>query len=212
MIKIMLENYYKLKEVEGFINDGYMYDLKSSLRDSGLPMRTKFLEEEDEVKMLNRMKRLCNHAIGVGENNFLKSVHINLTLTATIKFWTEWERYVFSPISSSSSTQHKIMNFELDGFIEDVDKDVLIAWEKVRDNYNQHKTKENYLKVLYSCPTGLKLTARVTFSMMSARNMYGQRRNHRLYEWRNFCNWMYEEIPYFKELTGIKEEMVEDDK
>lgn len=209
---IELKDYYELKGINGFIQNAKMYDLKSSLISSGFPMRPKVDYTESTEKLLNRMARLCNHPIGAGENNFLKGVIVNFDIVLPIKVWTEWERYVHSPIVSSSSTMHKIMKFELNSFSEDTDESVIRFWEQLREEYNSNPTKENYLRVLHSTPVGLKLTARVTCSMMSLRNMYFQRRNHRLSEWRKFCEWMYNELPYFKVLAGIKEEMMKDDK
>lgn len=60
------------------------------------------------------------------------------------------------------------------------------------------KKKEKYLNLLYSCPTGLKLTARLTTNYRCLRNIYKQRKTHRLPEWREFCKWL-EILPYAKE-------------
>ena len=66
------------------------------------------------------------------------------------------------------------------------------------DNYNNEQTKENYLRILYSNPSGFTLTARMTTNYRCLRNIYRQRKNHRLPEWREFCKWI-ETLPYAKE-------------
>lgn len=199
-----LKDYYELKGIINFIHNANMYDLKSSLIASGFPMRPKVNYEETDDKLLNRGKRLGSHPIGAGENNFLKGVIVNFDITLPVKVWTEWERYCFSPLISSSSSMHKILNFDIENFSEDTDKRVISLWNTIRDEYNENPTKEKYLQLLHSTPTGLKLTARVSCSVMSLRNMYYQRKNHKLKEWRKFCDWCLT-IPYFTELTGITE-------
>lgn len=201
---IELSDYYELKSIEGFISNAKMYDLKSSLIASGFPMRPKVDYKEVDDKLLNRGKKLGKYPIGAGENNFLKGVVVNLDITLPVKVWTEWERYIFSPIVSSSSSMHKILHFDLDSFSEDTDNRVISLWNTLREEYKENPTNEKYLQILHSTPVGLKLTARVSCSMMSLRNMYNQRKNHKLKEWRLFCDWCLT-IPYFKELIGISE-------
>ena len=58
--------------------------------------------------------------------------------------------------------------------------------------------KDKYLNLLYSCPTGLRLTARMNTNYRCLRNIYKQRKDHRLPEWRAFCKWI-ETLPYAKE-------------
>ena len=59
--------------------------------------------------------------------------------------------------------------------------------------------KEKYLEILYSNPAGFLLTARLTTNYRCLRNIYIQRKNHRLPEWREFCKWI-ETLPYAEEL------------
>lgn len=56
-----------------------------------------------------------------------------------------------------------------------------------------------YLEILYSNPAGFILTARITTNYRCIKNIYGQRYNHRLPEWREFCEYMKENLPYFKD-------------
>lgn len=201
-----IKDYYELQGIEGFISNAKMYDLKSSLIAAGFPMKTEADYKEPDEKLLNRMKRLCSHPIGAGENNFSKGVTVNFDITVPIKVWTEWERYIFSPIVSSCSSMYKILYFTIKDFSNNVDERIIKVWEEIRKEYAQNPSQEKLLNILYSTPVGLKLTARVTCSIMSLRNMYFQRKNHRLPEWREFCEWCLTNIPYFKELCNIKEE------
>jgi hypothetical protein len=58
--------------------------------------------------------------------------------------------------------------------------------------------RDKYLEILYSNPAGFELTARMTTNYRCLRNIYIQRKDHRLPEWREFCKWI-ETLPYFKE-------------
>ena len=49
---------------------------------------------------------------------------------------------------------------------------------------------EKYLEILYSNPAGFKLTARMTTNYRQLKTIYAQRKNHRLPEWRAFCEWI----------------------
>jgi thymidylate synthase ThyX len=60
---------------------------------------------------------------------------------------------------------------------------------------------EKYLEILYTNPAGFELTARMTTNYRCLLNIYIQRHDHRLPEWREFCAQMLEELPYFKELV-----------
>lgn len=62
---------------------------------------------------------------------------------------------------------------------------------------------EKYLEILYTNPAGFELTARLTTNYRCLKNIYTQRKNHRLPEWRAFCSWI-ESLPYAKELILSK--------
>ena len=54
--------------------------------------------------------------------------------------------------------------------------------------------------IMMSVPMGLELTAGISTNYMCLRNMYHQRKNHRLAFWREvFCPWV-ESLPMAKEL------------
>ena len=71
----------------------------------------------------------------------------------------------------------------------------------------QHEAekKRKYLEILYTNPAGFELTARLTTNYRCLKNIYIQRKNHRLPEWRAFCAWI-ETLPYFSELINTNTE------
>lgn len=72
------------------------------------------------------------------------------------------------------------------------------ATKEYLDELNDKLTKL-YLEILYSNPAGFIITARITTNYRCIKNIYGQRYNHRLSEWREFCEYMKENLPYFKD-------------
>lgn len=202
-----------------------IYDLEESLIASGYPMRTiaamKEIEEKDEKRGENLVRATLKG--NTAHHQFLTGIRVNFDMTFTNKGWVEAERYRFLEFVSSQSTMHRITKFDLDtAYVEYVDPRIIeIMKEKVSD-YNQinsiklkdkelEKKRKNllaelYLKILYSNPAGFKITARMTTNYRCLRNIYIQRRNHRLPEWRAFCKWI-ETLPYADIfLTNINEE------
>jgi hypothetical protein len=146
------------------------------------------------------VERLGRSRKGEGHDNFLCGIVVQFDLTFTVKAWTEAERYHFFDIVSSQSTMHRITKFDLDdAYIDYVDERIIeIMKEKVAD-YNacedEELRKQKYLEILYSNPTGMKLTARITTNYRQLKTIYAQRRTHRLPEWQAFCDWV-EKLPY----------------
>ena len=200
-----------------------IYDLEESLIASGYPMRTDTESKDLEDKDVNRGKKLVD-ATKTGNNahaQFLTGIRVNFDLTCSNKMWVEAARYRFLEFVSSQSTMHRITKFNLDkAYNKYVDTRIIeIMKEKVKV-YNdycleisgglipqdqriieeiENKKKKMYLEILYSNPSGFELTARMTTNYRCLRNIYIQRNDHRLPEWREFCKWI-ETLPYAKEL------------
>lgn len=183
-----------------------VYDLEESINASGYPMRTTIQMKEIEEKDLNRAEKLS--VLSVRDNGahgqFLTGIRVAFDLTFSNKAWVEAERYRFLEFVSSQSTMHRITKFDLDKqYNQYVDPRVIdIMKEKVSEYNNMEDGPdkvEKYLEILYTNPAGFELTARMTTNYRCLKNIYKQRKNHRLPEWREFCKWV-ETLPYAKEL------------
>lgn len=206
-----------------------IYDLEESLIAAGYPMRTVAeigeLDEKD-LKRGHNLSKACDKGNGA-HGQFMTGIRVNFDLTFTNKAWVEAERYRFLEFVSSQSTMHRITKFDLrEQYNEYVDERIIdIMEEKVRE-YNKlqeqikqaetigstfvfednlkilkNKATRLYLEILYSNPAGFNLTARMTTNYRCLKNIYIQRKNHRLPEWREFCKWI-ETLPYFEELIN----------
>ncbi len=198
-----------------------VYDLEESLVASGYPMRTELLETHADDKDIERCLNLTKASNGNGAHGqWMTGVRVAFDLTCTNKMWVEAERYRFLEFVSSQSTMHRITKFNLDGqYCEYVDlrvieimKDKIAAYNQLAENKPSPNAapelledyanllKEKYLEILYTNPAGFELTARMTTNYRCLLNIYVQRHNHRLPEWREFCQELLK-LPMFKELV-----------
>ena len=208
---------YVVKSCDGIVSDCHVYDLDESVRASKYPMAVDHNKANSEIT--DRTKSLGRTGMGEGHDNFLSGIVVNFDLTITNKMWVEAERYHFFQIVSSQSTMHRISKIgeNRNNFDSHVDPRTLsILNEKIAEynrlvslanpddlNVTQKRDellKEAYLDILMNVPAGLKLTARISTNYRQLKTIYYQRKNHRLPEWRKFCNWMETELPHFKEL------------
>ena len=181
------------------INNLKIYGLENSFRVSKFPMATdtKTCTEDftQRIESLGKAKR------GSGHDNFLKGIVVQFDMTASNKIWVEAERYHFFDIVSSQSTMHKLkdMNLEL-VFNEYVDKRIVGIMKWLQHKYKKEQTKEAYYNLLYSCPSGILITAGITTNYQQLKTMYAQRHDHKLDEWHVFCD-MIEKLPYSELIT-----------
>ena len=123
-----------------------------------------------------------------------------LAITFTNKAWIEFQRYHFADIITGMSTMHRISKFDLEAaFNEYTDSVIIERLKELQQVYNETKSKEDYLKLLYSTPAGLKMTGRISTNYLQLMNIWSQRHNHRLPEWRQFCDELIVKLPLFKE-------------
>lgn len=200
-----------------------VYDLEESLIASGYPMRTELPSRHADEKDVKRGLSLTKASNGNGAHGqWLTGVRVAFDLTCTNKMWVEAERYRFLEFVSSQSTMHRICKFNLEGqYCEYVDPRVVEIMKEKVAIYNdllecskiwpEHMTQEElevaknglkrkYLEILYTNPAGFELTARMTTNYRCLLNIYIQRCDHRLPEWREFCTKLLE-LPYFPELV-----------
>lgn len=169
---------------------------------------------------------LANSKAGSGHDQFMTGIIVQFDLTFSNKAWVEAERYKFLDFISSQSTMHRITKFDLDqAYLPYVDNRIVeIMKEKVKA-YNELQAQmtsfknegkdvsemmntlnEMYLEILYSNPVGFRLTAKMTTNYRALKTIYNQRKDHRLPEWRAFCEWV-KTLPHSEFITGTQIEL-----
>lgn len=189
------------------IDNVKIYDFEESVVASGLPMLTAYDDSVFESQTLNtnygepdrHIKRagvLADNPVGSGHNNFLSGIIVSMNITATVKWWEQFQRYHFKQIVSSMSSMHRLRKMMLEGTIKFNSKTnpVVVAtfMELIK---NKEVTDE---ELAYSCPMGLELTARVTTNYLQLKTQYHQRSEHKLQEWHDYCAFI-ETLPYAKD-------------
>ena len=196
-----------------------VYDLEESMIASGYPMRTSLHDNSLDQKVIKRCLNLTKASNGNGAHGqFLTGIRVAFDLTCTNKMWVEAERYRFLEFVSSQSTMHRITKFKIrEQYNQYVDPRVIDIMEEKVAAYNTHvaaiipqdcesverheeERKRKYLEILYTNPAGFELTARLTTNYRCLLNIYIQRYNHRLPEWREFCQELLK-LPLFEQLV-----------
>lgn len=208
-----------------------IYDLEATLVASGYAMIEEYDEEkarveanellEDDIfyvhdtnnRHYKRAMKLAKAPLNSGHVSFAKGIVVNMDITFTNKAWIEFQRYHFADIITGMSTMHRISKFDLESaFNEYTDPQIIQRLDDLQELYLLTKNKEDYLRLLYSTPAGLLMTNRVTTNYLQLMNMWEQRHNHRLPEWRQFCNELVEKLPLFKEFLIANGQLKEDNK
>ena len=196
------------------ISNVEVFGLDSSIYRSGYPMMQRAPSEQDfreSTKQIyscllagdynnlhiKRAIKLANTR-GGGHDQFLTGIVVNFDLTLSNKAWVEAERYTFLNFISSMSTMHRAAMLKIsDCCNEYVRPELVRAAEGYQEAYNAidggkdpEGKKAAYLDLLYNLPAGFELMAGMTTNYRCLKNIYAQRRHHRLPDWHVVCDWI----------------------
>lgn len=208
----------EILKIKDIVSNVHVYGLEEAIEGSKFSYATDLEKLTPEVTQT--VKALAASPKGAGEDQFLTGITVMFDLCFSNKAWVEFERYRFANFVSSQSTMHRITSFDLDkAYLPYVDQRMInIMKERVGEYQDtlskcdkaigtEEKTfytalaKEQYLKILYSNPAGFRLTARIVTNYRELKTIYGQRKDHRLPEWRLFCKWI-ETLPEEEFITN----------
>ena len=163
-------------------------------------------------------------AAGGEHRKFLRQIFVCVDITAPLYWWKEFDTYKVGTTANSTSTMHKLAStpitlncFEIDDYDDTVDifnnpspmeyplhdfiscpDGLLDMLESLRQKYNETKDKRYWKELIRWLPESWLQTRTITMNYENLRNMYHQRKNHKLTEWHSFCEWV-ESLPYAKE-------------
>jgi hypothetical protein len=192
-----------------------VYGLFESIEASGYPKQStpKFNPEKYEYEPFpKRAFALGQAKNGSGHDCMLKGITVQFDWRKSILQERQILRYHFLDIISSQSTMHNALSMKVEEQCNEyVCQGIIGIVQAMIDGYNNNKDtlskeelKELELEILYNLPSGYELTARFTTNYLQLKTVIGQRRQHKLPEWREFCSWALQ-LPYFKQLTGLEE-------
>ena len=157
---------------------------------------------------------------GPSHRKFMRQIFVSMDIKAPLYWWKEFDTYKVGTTANSCSTMHTITNkeFTIDDFSHD--KMLLgvrraledIVWHlntlrtKYLDEENPDIKKKYWYSIIQLLPSSYNQLRTVTMSYENLRNMYEQRKNHKLDEWRDFCNTIEKLLPYSNWITDKKED------
>ena len=162
---------------------------------------------------------------GNEHRKFMRQIFVSVDITAPLYWWKEFDTYKVGTVANSTSTMHKLATtpitldcFEVDDYdrnlsladnpkdddgldnISTFEEDIIYVLENIRQKYLETKDKRYWKELVRWLPESWLQKRTITMNYENVRNMYFQRRNHKLTEWsESFIKWV-ESLPYAKEL------------
>ena len=174
-----------------------------------------------------RAYKLANTPNGSGHNNFLKGVIVQFDLQYPQYFTPQLQRYHWVDIISSQSKMHSLTKIKDIG--DSCNKYVtkgqcsLVKW-LVKEIYNKevqypvkfydeyksfgdeppyiiNSKEECFQYIISNLPMGFELWMGISTNYLQLKTIYTQRKNHKLSEWGEFCDWI-KTLPMSELITG----------
>lgn len=137
---------------------------------------------------------------------FLRMINVTMDITAPLYWWKEHDQYKVGTTTNSCSTMHMIHSkeFTLDDFscehllapIQDL-RPLIDTLNMYREEYLETKDKTYWWQMIQLLPSSYNQKRTVQLNYQVLKNMYFARRNHKLDEWRIFCETILS-LPYFE--------------
>lgn len=178
---------------------------------------------------LNLMKALA--AGGPVHAKYRRMITVYVDITAPLYWWKEFDTYKVGTVANSCSTMHKIHDKEFT--LEDFSTEHLLDCESVakdqfyefdcgrrytptdslvdtikllnfwREQYLNEKSKLNWWQMIQLLPSSYNQKRTVMLNYEVLAGIYLMRKNHKLDEWREFCQWI-EQLPYSEIIVGVE--------
>lgn len=221
----------KIKNIEVFNFEGAIRGLRNPMNSWHKSDSTPaFLAEDERFHFGPNDLGLAQRMIAAGsdESKFMRQIFVTMDIDAPLYWWKEMDTYKVATVANSCSTMHKITSGEIteenysfdpepDKKLTDLPTDDYIRIlnikqraiedvEWLRKKYKETGDKRYWRLLIQANPDGWLQKRTWTGNYQNLRNMYFARKNHKLIEWREFCQ-MIENLPYSKELICYKKEI-----
>ena len=186
--------------IRGMRNPMNSWDKSDSYKAAGMF----FIGENDFALMKKLVKAGSDHS------KFMRMINVTCDITAPLYWWKEYDTYKVGTVANSCSTMHKIHakefvweDFSTEHMLVDSRGHMvcvidLLNW--YRQKFIETTDKEYWWQMIQLLPTSYNQKRTVQLNYAVLRNMYHSRKNHKLDEWRNFCEWV-ETLPYSELIT-----------
>jgi len=179
--------------------DEYGYD--NAL--SGLRLNYSLDDDYDIYKTSKKLAKLDD-----GHNKFLESICVWMLIRASRDFWVEFDTYRVGVTKQSESTMHTITTRPLVSmdFDAHVNYATILNLNQQINIYQQTRDKSEkaklFKRIKKNLPEGFIQKRMICTNYKSLRNIIKQRLNHRLSEWKRFCEGM-KNLKYFEYLEDL---------
>lgn len=163
-----------------------------------------YIVGENDLKLMKSLSKAGND-----HGKFLRMINVTCDITAPLYWWKEFSTYKVGTVANSCSTMHKIhaKEFTLDDFSHEhltpwsemVLRNLIVELNESRNQYLHSKKEEDWWQMIQLLPSSYNQKRTVQLNYQVLKSMYYARKNHKLYEWREFCDWM-KSLPYFEEI------------
>ena len=179
-----------------------------------------FVIGENDMKLAQTLIKAGNE-----HRKFMRQIFVSVDITAPLYWWKEFDTYKVGTVANSTSTMHKLATtpitldcFEIDDYdrnlsiadnpkdddgldnISTFEEDIIYVLENIRQKYLETKDKRYWKELVRWLPESWLQKRTIIMNYENVRNMYFQRRNHKLTEWsESFIKWV-ESLPYAEEL------------
>lgn len=160
------------------------------------------------------MKKLAK--AGTDHRKFMRMMPVYVRITAPLYWWKEFDTYKVGTVANSCSTMHKIQakeftksDFSSENLVGVMFSDSLNiigsketlehtinALNCAREIYLKTKDKKYWWQMIQLLPSSYNQTRNVMLNYEVLANIYHSRKQHKLDEWRDFCKWIEEKVPY----------------
>lgn len=165
-------------------------------------------------KDFDLMMKLSN--AGTDHSKFLRMIVVYCDITAPLYWWKEFDTYKVGTVRNSCSTMHKIHSKEftmddfscehlINGSSKIILKGVIDLMNQYRNQFLSTNDKEYWWQMIQLLPSSYNQTATVMLNYQVLKNMYHSRKNHKLDEWKSFCQWI-EMLPNSELIIGEKKQ------
>jgi hypothetical protein len=175
-----------------------VYGFEHALRGMRNPLQSHHLADSiykpwgDSIGKADMTLALKLVQAGAEHGKFMRQIQVWVDITAPRFWWAEFDTYHFHS-ANSESTMHTIHKRDLtendfDGFMSEMELDEINC--KIKLLRKNPSNVDCLLYVKRSLGEGFLQKRTVNTNYAELRNIYFQRRNHRLPHWHEFCDWI----------------------
>lgn len=162
---------------------------------------TTFYVGKNDLKLMQSLAKAGND-----HGKFARMITVTCDITAPLYWVAEHDTYKVATVRNSCSFMHKGVSkpFELSDFsvtpgCESEFLKIIDTLNFLRNCYLETKDNKFFFMIRQLLPQGynVKYTWQTNYQVLWS--IYKARKNHRLPEWHDFCDWC-ESLPYFKDI------------